>query len=209
MKRVLVGMAIIAVPIVSMALPARADGGPSGFFATQTPTVDCHSMSIDPPSEPGAVWPVTFHGSINDTPFSRTVDFFSEQGNNATVDTTDLMAPSGPLHVVLTVDSPEWGTSPTQDTTITCHQVPVTSQTLSTHARNTTTTQLAVLGTSIVASTVKPSTPVSAVLAESLPRTGSSSSVPLGATGFGAALVGSVALIVGRRRLTRHGLRGS
>lgn len=210
MKRVLVGMAIIAVPIISMALPARADGGPSGFFATQTPTVDCHSMSIDPPSEPGAVWPVTFHGTINDTPFSRTVDFFSEQGNNATVDTTDLMAPSGPLHVVLTVDSPEWGTSPTQDTTITCHQVPVTSQTLSTNARNTTTTHLAVLGTSIVtASTVKPSTPVSAVLAESLPRTGSSSSVPLGATGFGAALVGSVALIVGRRRLTRHGLRGS
>jgi len=208
MRRALVGMAIIAVPVISMALPARADGGPSGFFATQTPTVDCHSMSIDPPSDPNT-WPVTFHGTINDKPFSKTVDFFSEEGNTATVDTTDLMAPSGPLHVVLTVDSPEWGTSPTVATTITCHDVPVTPRTV------TVAPETAVLVTSTVtastATTVTSSTPVSAVLGESitLPRTGSSSSVPLGAIGFGAALVGSVALILGRRRLTRHGLRGT
>jgi LPXTG-motif cell wall-anchored protein len=207
MRRVLVGMVIIAAPIISMALPARADGGPSGFFATQTPIVDCHEMSIDPPSEP-EVWPVTFHGTINDKAFSRTVDFFSQAGSNATVDTSDLMAAPGPLHVVVTVDSPQWGTSPTEETTITCHNRPAATTTPSTVVHETPTTVLALLGTS-VAATVEPPTSVANVLGQSaaLPRTGSSSSLPLGAIGFGAAGVGSLAMVVGRRRLTRHGLR--
>jgi LPXTG-motif cell wall-anchored protein len=208
MRRVLLGMVIVAAPVIGMALPARADGGPSGFFATQTPTVDCHEMSIDPPSVPNEVWPVTFHGTINDKPFSRTVDFFSEpENNNATVDTSDLMAAPGPLHVVVTVDSPQWGTSPTVDTTIGCHNRPAATTTSPTVVSEATTA-LAVLGTSVV-TTVEPPTSVTNVLAQSaaLPRTGSSSSVPLGAIAIGAAGVGSVAMVVGRRRLTRHGLR--
>ena len=209
MRRVLVGMAIVVVPVVSMALPARADGEPSGFFATQTPIVECHQMSIDPPSVPD-VWPVTFHGTINDKPFSRTVDFFSQAGSVATVDTSDLMAAPGPLHVVVTVDSPQWGTSPTVDTTITCHNRPAATTTSSTAVKETSTTALAVLGTS-VATNIEPPTSVAKVLAQSaaLPRTGTSASVPLGAIGFGAVGVGSVAMVVGRRRLTRHGLRRS
>ena len=205
MRRILVGMVIIAAPVISMALPARADGGPSGFFATQTPTVDCHEMSIDPPSVP-EVWPVTFHGTINEKPFSRTVDFFSESGANATVNTSDLMAAPGPLHVVVTVDSPQWGTSPTVDMTISCHNRPAATTT-STVASEASTMVLAVLGTSVTG-TVAPSTSAANVLGQSaaLPRTGSSSSMPLGAIGFGAAGVGSVAMVVGRRRLTRHGL---
>lgn len=205
MRRVLVGMAIIVAPVMSMALPARADG-PSGFFATQTPIVDCHQMSIDPPWVPD-VWPVTFHGTINDKPFSRTVDFFSETGSDATVDTSDLMAAPGPLHVVLTVDSPQWGTSPTEETTITCHNRPAATTPPSTVVNQTATTVLGVQGTS-VALPVEPSTPVANVLGQSaaLPRTGSSSSVPLGAIGFGAVGFGSMAVVVGRRRLTRHGV---
>jgi LPXTG-motif cell wall-anchored protein len=206
LTRVLVGMGIIAAPVIGMAVPARADGGPSGFFATQTPIVDCHAMSIDPPWVPNAVWPVTFHGTINDKPFSRTVDFFSQPDTNATVETSDLMAAPGPLHVVVTVDSPQWGTSPTEATTISCHSRAAETTTSSKAASETATTALAVLGVSV---TAEPPVTVANVLGQSaaLPRTGSSSSVPLGAIGLGAAGVGSMAMVVGRRRLTRHGLR--
>jgi LPXTG-motif cell wall-anchored protein len=209
MRRVLVGMVTIVVPVISMALPARADGGPSGFFATQTPIVSCQEMSIDPPAVP-EVWPVTFHGTINDKPFSRTVDFFAQAGSNATVDTSDLMTAAGPLHVVVTVDSPQWGTSPTEETTITCHNRPTATTTPASVVNAAPTTVLAVQGTSAAATSAPPTSVVN-VLAESaaLPRTGSSSSVPLGAIGFGTVAAGSLVMVVGRRRLTRHGLRRS
>jgi hypothetical protein len=84
------------------------------------PTITCNFISIDPPS--AAYVQVTFIGTINGVPFSRTVAYGSPTPNIAEVDISDLTTASGPLHITAyAIWTLGPGQSHTADVTITCH----------------------------------------------------------------------------------------
>ena len=84
------------------------------------PTVTCGLISIDPPP---ATWiTVTFIGTINGVPFSRSATYGSPTPHLAQIDISDLTTASGPLHIVVhAIWTLGPGQSQTADVTITCH----------------------------------------------------------------------------------------
>jgi hypothetical protein len=84
-----------------------------------TPTVTCDGIVIDPPT-----WiKVTFDGTVNGTPFTRTAFYGGDGSHDAHVSIADLTGHSATAHVVVTADSPFFGTSHTADVTVQCGSV--------------------------------------------------------------------------------------
>jgi hypothetical protein len=87
----------------------------------QTPSVTCDRVQIDPPT-----WfKVTFVGTLNGTPFSRTVFYGGDGAHNAHAGIADLTAHKRTAHVVVTATSPFFGTSHTADVVLNCGNVTV------------------------------------------------------------------------------------
>ncbi len=88
----------------------------------EPPTITCKWIKVDPPST--SFITVTFHGTINGMPFTRSASYGTPTPHWAIADITDLTHP-GRLHIVAHAT---WtlgaGASPVADVTIVCHPKP-------------------------------------------------------------------------------------
>jgi len=88
----------------------------------QPPTITCNLISVDPPTTSWIT--VTFVGTINGVPFSRTAAYGNPTPHLAVIDITDLTAAPGPLHMLAyAVWTLGPGHSQIADVTITCHSL--------------------------------------------------------------------------------------
>jgi hypothetical protein len=86
-----------------------------------SPKVTCTLISIDPPPTSWIV--VTFIGTINGVPFSRSATYGNPVPHLAVIDISDLTTAPGPLHIVVyAIWTLGPGKSLVTDVTITCHE---------------------------------------------------------------------------------------
>jgi len=86
----------------------------------QPPTITCKVISVDPPATSWIT--VTFIGTINGVPFSRSVSYGVPTPHLAIADISDLTTATGPLHIVAyAIWTLGPGHSQVADVTITCH----------------------------------------------------------------------------------------
>ncbi len=206
-------LALISVPVALVAFNVTAASAwDTGYGPPpHAPAVTCTTISVDPPSV--SYIKVTFTGTINDVPFTKTVSYGAPTPHIASADISDLTTALGPLHIVAHAT---WtlgdGDSKTVDITITCHQASTTTTTTipktTTTSASTTTTSTAPETTTVVTegTTVPPTVPPTtsttiALPPNELPNTGG----PTGTIAFvGSCLVlAGTGLVVRARRNAR------